>query len=132
MPWSSRIHEDIAVVEIVYSGVVTLHQMLEQADHNIELQKTRGLRNFLIDLERMDLPPDFSMADILELLNQAQDDGLERGIRVAMFASESSGAREALEFYENASVNRGWVVMACSGRGEALQWLLTDTEPNRP
>lgn len=128
MPWSGKIHDDIAAAEVVYFGVVTVDEIMEATAWLIELEKMRGLRDFLIDVEKFVPAPDFSLFDILEVLSQQQADGALRDGRVALFASETSAAREALEFYENAATNRGWLVKAYSEREEALEWLLAETQ----
>ena len=127
MPWSYEIDESLGVVTVVYEGEVTGDELRESTTELIGLQKTAGLKLYLIDATSMRLAPTTSIMDVFDLpTRQYEAEGADRTGRVAIFLPDSSPALEMVQFYETVSANRGWMVRRFVAHDDALAWLVRE------
>ena len=123
MPW--RYHHDQAeqLVEVLYTGNVTGHDLRDSTTACISLEKQAGVDRFLIDAS--DLHLDASLAEIYDLpAKQYTEEQADRHARVALVLPGTAKERAAVLFYETACVNRGWDVKTFQKRQQAVAWLL--------
>jgi len=122
MSWSISFNEQKQFIELVLADTNSGQDIRDATKEGVALSKARGVSRFLVDASKMHITA--SLADILDLPNrQYFDEGLDRNSRVAVVNPESDRSKEATQFYETASVNRGWQVRTFSDRSDAEDWL---------
>ena len=127
MPWTYERNTSLGLVEVFYTGEVTTRELQESTSALIELEKTDGLIRFLVDVTEMRLSSFTSLFDIFNIpAKQYEEEEADRDGRVAVFVPDHSEMLSVVKFYENACVNRGWMVKRFAERQEALEWLISE------
>ena len=126
MPWTYKENPPSSIVEVTVIGEITSDDLQELTSTLIELEKEKGSNGFLIDTTQMEFAA--SIVDLYKIpAIQYIEEGADRLACVAVILSDSIKEKEAVEFYETASINRGWNVRAFSERQEAIEWLADET-----
>ena len=124
MVWKVAYHDDLQIVELTISGRVTGPELLEAAASRIDLGQEKGITNYLIDGTEL-IPSRSTTLEILEIPEKVYfEKGMERTSRIAAVVPREPESHWIAEFYENASVNRGWRVQWFLNRHDAIGWLL--------
>ena len=118
MPWSLSQPEEHPWVELVYHGVVPLHELVEAFEALMGLCRGRTL--FLADCTRLEGQP--SPVDLLRLIERFDTTSQGRQFREAILVPKGQAA-DAVRFYETACLNRGFQVRVFEQRGDAEAWL---------
>lgn len=122
MPWEVAYRTSLGCVEYIFRGYVTGRDLQAATTRGIALGKTHNTHQYLVDLTTVDL--NSSLLDIYQMpAQQYTEQGLARNSRVAVVVPPSGKVIEYAEFYETASVNRGWDVRIFHDRAAALAWL---------
>lgn len=130
MPYTIKHNSSLGVIEVTYSGLVTGTDLKEATSKCISLGKQTGTTKFLVDEAGMELAA--SLVDLL-MLPEAQyvDEEADRQGHVAVILPASKKAREAIQFYEIACKNRGWIVQVFSDHRSAIDWLRGNLTPDK-
>jgi hypothetical protein len=126
MPWTTSYNPALGIVETILSGPVTDADLQQATTKTIQSGKNANTTKFLIDTSEMIMAA--SLVDLLALpTEQYEKEGADRKSRVAVISPKKGNAVEAVQFYETACRNRGWIVMLFAERQSALDWLLSKT-----
>ena len=124
MAWQVDFDADLKIVELSFAGNVTGPELVEAAAARIEFGGDNGTEKYLIDAEKM-LAPKSTIMDVLEIPEKLYfDKGMKRTSCIAVVAPSDPNSHWISEFYENASVLRGWRVRTFDNREAAKLWLL--------
>jgi hypothetical protein len=124
MVWQVDFDEDSQVVVLKFNGVVTGPELLEAAAARIELGKKVGTDMFIIDALKM-IAPKSTIMDVLDILKEVfVEKKMERTSLIAVIRPQNPTSAWIAEFYENASILRGWRVRTFDNHKSALFWLL--------
>jgi hypothetical protein len=123
MAYELDYNDSLRILDVEFHGSVSGPELHEATSRAIELLKIHGILDVLIDLTNMELPPPIS--DIYAMpAEQYREENLSHCVRIALIQPQSLTGKEAAQFYENACVNRGWVVKSFLDRDEAVKWLM--------
>lgn len=123
MVWEIKLDEDTQVVVISYSGLVTGPELIEGAKARIEFGKQVGVEQFIIDAKDM-IAPKSTIMDVLDIPKELYDQiEMPRTSLIAVVRPSKPGSRWIAEFFENASILRGWRVKTFDDSDAALYWL---------
>jgi hypothetical protein len=112
------------IIEIVFTERVSAVDLATITTKSIALVNEKSIFNVLIDAKELKL--DATLVDIYNLPDkQYVDENLDHRIRMALIEPKLSKEKEAAQFYENACVNRGWLVKTFSDRDDATKWLMS-------
>jgi hypothetical protein len=118
------------IIEIVLTNHVAAANLTAITTKCIALINEKNIYDVLIDVEEMVL--DASLSDIYDLPDkQYTNEDLDHRIRIGLIEPKSSKEKEAAKFYENACVNRGWLVKTFSNRNDAINWLKSRDSSNK-
>lgn len=110
------------MVHALHTGAFTAQDMQSMTSHCIGMTRERGCARFLIDLSGIELEASFF--DIYNLPErQYATEGAGLHGRIAVLMPAGGREREAAQFYQTASRNRGHLVSLFEGRDAALAWL---------
>jgi hypothetical protein len=123
MVWNVDYHGDLQIVVLTFSGEITGPELLEAAASRIELGQEKGATKFLIDAAEMIAPTSTTLAVLEMPARMYLEKNMERTSRIAVLIPTDPESRWIAEFYENASVNRGWHVKLFTDRNGAIDWL---------
>lgn len=116
------------IVEMVFDGEITAADLRETTSAGIDIEKTDGVIRFLVDATGMVISA--SLLDVFEVpTRQFFDEGADRRSRLAIVMPTDPDSRTAVEFFETASTNRGWLVRAFDARRDAMEWLQDGLHP---
>lgn len=118
MPWSLSLTGDSPWVELVYHGVVPLHELVESFE--ALMVQCQGRTLFLADCTRLEGQP--SPLDLLHLIERFDTTPQGRQFREAILVPMGQAA-DAVRFYETACLNRGFQVRVFEHRQDAEAWL---------
>ena len=131
MAYTLEYNRNLAIVELIYTGQFTAQEARESTSKAIALGKVHGDADAYVDASEVELA--VSIFDLLDLPNrQYVEEGMNRSIRVAVVPPKLPKDREAAQFYETASLNRGWHVRLFPSRDDAIKWLTVDDSSNKP
>jgi hypothetical protein len=123
MVWRVDYHDDSQIVELSFSGKVGGSELKEAAAARINFGKEKGAQDYLIDATEM-LAPKSTILDVLEIpIKVYSDQRMDRTSNIAVIRPVDLESHWVTEFYENASVMRGWSVQIFSDRKAAIDWL---------
>ena len=121
MPWRVEYHPDQMIVEVVYWGEtngIDIHEGTIEAIKAVKKQQaTRGL------VDCREQTSTATIADLFDLPDLYDDEGLSRDIRIAFVEPAMPELREMADFYDNVCVNRGWRLRRFAARDSAIAWL---------
>lgn len=123
MAWELEHDDELQLVQLTMSGKFTDAEIKECASARIAMGKEKGVTRFIIDANGLE-PSGLTFAIYDVPSNLYTEHGMERSVRIAVLATESSAAKEMAQFYENVSFNRGWNAKAFEDRESAIEWLL--------
>ena len=123
MVWKIDLDEDAQVVVVSFDGAVTGAELQEAAVARIAFGKEVGVDMFIIDAEKM-IAPKSTIMDVLDLPKEVYDENdMARSSLIAVVRPLNPASVWIAEFYENASILRGWRVRTFDDRKAALFWL---------
>jgi hypothetical protein len=123
MVWSVGCHDESQIVELSFSGKVSGSELKEAAAARIDFGRENGTQKYLIDATDM-LAPKSAILDVLEIPTKVySDQRMDRASRIAVIRPLDPDSHWITEFYENASVMRGWLVEIFADRRKAIAWL---------
>ena len=117
-------NSNIQIIEITHTGVLTKQGIETSTSEGLALHKELGVDAVLIDT--LNLESVESLIDLYDLPKQYDEGGARRTVHIALVMPATSAARDAMQFYENVCVNRGWVVLPFERHDEATEWLLAN------
>lgn len=124
MVWQVDLDEDSQVVVLSFDGVVTGPELQEAAAARIEFGKEVGADMFIIDALNM-IAPKSTIMDVLDIPKEVYvEKEMERSSLIAVIRPQNPASAWIAEFYENASILRGWRVRTFDNHKSALFWLL--------
>lgn len=132
MAWSARYDSKTNIIEVIYSGTLSMDDIKNAIIQRISIQEETGAMSVLADISGIDnvkvhLVDIFSIADtFFENINS------DRRTRIALILPRYPKAREDALFYETACLNRGWKVKSFEDREEAIKWLLEMESLRKP
>jgi len=130
MVWQVDFDEDSRVVVSSFNGVVTGPELLEAAAARIKFGKEVGADMFIIDALKM-IAPKSTIMDVLDIPKEVYvDEEMERTSLIAVIRPQDPASAWIAEFYENASILRGWRIRSFDDHKSALFWLLNYGERN--
>jgi hypothetical protein len=122
MAWSVTYNPALDVIEELFCGQVTAAEFREAVSKRISLEKETGSSKILNDVS--DVEVDASIMDIYDFPNkQYNEEGSNRGVRMALIMPNSSKAMALAEFFVTVCLNRGWMVKEFTDRQRAIDWL---------
>lgn len=123
MVWEVRLDEETQVVVSSFSGLVTGPELIEAAEARIAFGKRVGVDNYVIDALEM-IAPKSTIMDVLDIPKEIYDErAMPRSSLIAVVRPSHPGSAWIAEFYENASILRGWRVKTFDDFDSALYWL---------
>jgi hypothetical protein len=123
MPWSVMYNPELHIIEIVYTGIITLDDIKEEIDASMALGKKEDTNKFLTDARDIDLKA--SVFDMHSIPRLFAAKNAERLGKEAVLLPESPEAQDAIYFYETVCKNAGWRIKVFSEREEAIDWLIS-------
>lgn len=128
MAWDVQYHDDSQVVELSFSGKTTGPELKEAAASRIQFAKEKDARRNLINALDMQAPKS-TILDVLEIpVKVYSENRMDRTSRIAVVRPTDEESHWITDFYENASVMRGWEVQTFSNRDDAMHWLQSSKE----
>ena len=123
MTWNLEYRDDLEIVVLTYSGKVCGTDIKEAASARIDMGKQKGITRFLIDTREIEVDESATMS-IYELPTSIYPDEENGRIsRIAIIGPKSSESKTMVRFFENACVNRGWLVNTFQDYESAIEWL---------
>ena len=128
MVWDVQYHDDSQIIELTFSGKTTGPELKEAAASRIQLAKEMGARKNLINTFEMQAPKS-TILDVLEIpVKVYSEKRMDRTSSIAVVRPSDEDSHWITQFYENASVMRGWIVQIFSNRDDAIDWLQSSKE----
>jgi hypothetical protein len=132
MAWTVEYNDVLQIVELTYSGRTTGEEIKEAAASRMSMGKQKGVTKFLIDTRKVEADGSATL-DIYDVPDKMYPkEHVQYTNRIAILEPESSTSREMVKFYENACVNRGWLVKTFQDRESAVKWLQQRTSQQSP
>jgi len=132
MSWTLEYNDDLDIVILTYKGLTTGPEIKEAATARIDMGNRMGTTNFLIDT-RLTLADESATLDIYDIPKRLySDEHVQHVSRIAIIEPESPTTKEMVKFFENACLNRGWIVMSFSEYESAISWLLPHSSNHPP
>lgn len=123
MVWEVTLDEESQVVVIAFDGIVTGADLQEAAVARIAFGKEVSVDTFIIDARKM-IAPKSTIMDVLDLPKEVYDQNeMARSSLIAVIRPRNPASVWIAEFYENASILRGWRVRSFDDWDAALFWL---------
>jgi hypothetical protein len=121
--WEIHFHEDLAVVETEFDGVVSGDEMLEAAQARIAAGKRHKTHLFIIDAKKM-IAPRSATVEVYEIPTKIYPKTLaERASRIAVVAPDDPDSVWVANFFEDVCINRGWQTRVFRDKPTAIAWL---------
>jgi hypothetical protein len=123
MVWQVDLDSDAQIVVLTYNGLVTGPELQEAAAARIDYGKRTGIDKYIIDAAEM-IAPQSTIIDLLDIPNEMYDKKqMPRNSLIAVIRPRNPASAWIAEFYENASVLRGWRVRTVADYSAAVHWL---------
>jgi hypothetical protein len=116
--------QEFSLIETVFEGNVTLKETKQATVDALKLSIENGTKRFLVDCSQLK-----HGSSVVELYSMGEYFGhlnIDRSHKQAVIMPDSQELVKNLRFYETATRNRGYDVMAFDDRSKALSWLLND------
>ena len=120
MAWSVQQDSELGLIEIVYTGQVTDHDVAASTVEALGLAATDKPNLFFGDLTDADL--DLSPGEIYFLPDRWEAGQANRKNKLALYVPDPADMR-IVQFHVNTARNRGWQVAAFTDRQDAIDWL---------
>ena len=122
MPFKSQVDKKHKLIHATLSGKMTVDAALQFTTDARRLADKHGYTRLLFDIREFKTRP--NTTEIFEMASAPQKRGLTQEYRRAtVFSGEAH--EEDLDFFVNASVNRGYNVACFTDIDEAIRWLTT-------
>jgi len=121
MPWSVVHHAELAVVEAIYDGWVSAHEIAAAAQAMVRLAVAQGTCRVLADCSRLE--GGHTLADLYFLARDLQRRSARMRLNEAVVMPASPSARASVAFWETTAINSGLRVRTFATRQLALAWL---------
>lgn len=123
LTWQLEYFGDTQIVELKFSGRASGPDLLQAAAERIEFGRERGASKYLVNAQNMLAEKSLTL-DVFEIpATVYADRQMARDSRIAVVAPSDPDSRWVTSFYEDASVNRGWLVRVFADRESAESWL---------
>ena len=123
MPYTVRHDRVLDIIEVIYISTMSKEDLLGATKEALALHRQTGTLRFLSDVSGA-----VSKASFLDLLQLAETqydiEQLDRRCSHAIIPSQGKTGKNASQFFETASLNRGWNTKVFSDRKSAIDWLL--------
>ena len=121
MPIDLRFNEQLHIIEIVHTGIISGDDLRKHTDDAIALQQKHVVEKVLVDTSELEAMEILSMYD---LPRQYEDGGAIRSVRIALVKPRLKTVQKMATFYDDVCNNRGWTVQQFESRDEAVLWLM--------
>lgn len=123
MTWTLEYSDELDIVVLTYKGKTTGFDLKEASTARIALGREKGVSKYLIDTTEVEVSSS-ATSDVLDLPDKVYSDKqVDYSSRIAIIEPKSAESRKMVKFYEDACVNRGWLVKMFKDRPSALGWL---------
>lgn len=123
MVWEVKLDEEAQVVVTSFSGLVTGPELIEAAEARITFGREVGVDMYIVDAADM-IAPKSTIMDVLDIPKEVYDEQeMARTSLIAVVRPTNPSSAWIAEFYENASILRGWRVKTFEDFKAALFWL---------
>jgi len=123
MVWEVKLIEHEQVVVTSFDGLITGSELIEAAQARIEFGKQVGVDQFIIDASDM-IAPKSAIMDVLDIPKEVYEENeMPRTSLIAVVRPSNPSSEWIAEFFENASILRGWRVKTFDNSDAALYWL---------
>jgi hypothetical protein len=121
VPYTIEYLEDLGIVRIENTGVLSYEELLSQSRNAIELAAAKNSWRFLVDC--IHLVARAAMHELYSLPFHYERLSASRSSKLAILFSEYSATNENILFYEKVCQNRGWQVKSFKYEADAIIWL---------
>ena len=123
MVWQVDLDNDAQVIVLTFDGLVTGPELQEAAAARIDLGKQQGIDKYVIDAAEM-IAPKSTIIAVLDLPHEIYEQKeMRRASLIAVIRPRNPASAWIAEFFENASVLRGWRVRVVADYDAAVHWL---------
>ncbi len=123
MVWQLDLDNDAQIVVLTFNGLVTGPELQAAAKARIEFGKQNNVDRYIIDAAEM-IAPKSTIIDVLDIPNEVYEaKQMARSSLIAVIRPRNPASAWIAEFYENASVLRGWRVRTVDDYEAAAHWL---------
>jgi hypothetical protein len=121
MPWTLTLHAHAGYIETAYTGLLTAAELNASVQENVRIARRENLYRFFSDCSKLEgghtILDLYAVTDELEVLRGTRS-------REALLMPQLEAVQRDVQFWEDACVNRGFVVRVFTAREPALAWLL--------
>ena len=114
----------LGIVEIVYSGCITIYDIEESTAKALAVAIKTNFGRFLVEFRDADIK--LSTADIFNMPGILENMQFDKKIRAAIIVPDSAEIMKKAIFYETVCNNRGWQAQVFTKRQDAINWLLSE------
>ena len=122
MPWETRIHLELPIIETRYSGLLTPEELTEAARETLALVRAHGRTLLLGDCT--DLKGGHSIVDLYGLVDIIKASGSVTDLKEAVLVPSLPDPVDKVRFWETTCYNRGLYVRVFEDRQAAIDWLV--------
>ena len=123
MVWQIDLDNDAQVIVLTFNGLVTGPELQEAAAARIEFGQQKNIDRYIIDAAEM-IAPKSTIIDVLDIPNEIYEQRkMRRKSLIAVIRPRNPASTWIAEFFENASVLRGWRVRTVADYEAAVRWL---------
>ena len=123
MTWKVEYSDKLQIVVLTYSGETTGEDIKKAAVARIALGRQKGVTKYLIDTREVQTES-LATFDIYDVPNEIYpNEHVDRASQIAIIRPKLPMARRMVKFFEDACVNRGWLVRTFADRDNAVKWL---------
>lgn len=123
LQWQFEYLDDLQLVELTVTGRASGPELQRAAAERIEFGRQHRAHKFIINAAGMLAPKSLTL-DVYDIpATLYADKKMDRATRIAVVVPRDPDSRWISKFYEDASVNRGWIVQSFADRDSALDWL---------
>ena len=132
MTWKIEYNDELQIVMLTYAGEITGEAIKAAAAARIAMGEKMGVTKYLIDTMKTQVGSSatFDIYDVPSKIYPDKD--VDRTSIIAVIKPELPMATKMVEFYEDACVNRGWLVRTFEDRDSAIKWLQEEFSPQSP
>lgn len=123
MAWSINRSAEGRYIEVVFAGSVLSGELADAVRETLRQAVEHRLVRILADCTQLEGGHTF--ADLVEVIGEMRDRGLEGRYREAVLLPAKPQVVPLAEFWETACLNRGFIVQLFKDRTAALDWLCT-------
>lgn len=125
MPWNAKYNQELQIIELEYTGIISGDDMKEATSKCISLGNEKGTNKFLLD--GIEAKISATLFDIFDHPKQYINEKADRTGHIAVLLPIDLKSQEAARFYENVCMNRCWRAKVFSKQQDAIEWLTGNT-----